>query len=98
VKESLIVRQILDYCAAKHVFAFQLGTGKFFFEGRAFKSHSLGPGAADILVPREGSVWIECKNETGRQSAVQKMFAEECRERGDRYIVARSVDDVKGWV
>lgn len=94
MKESLIVRQVLDYLAAKRIFAFQLGTGRFYFQGRAFKSHSLGAGASDILAPAEGSIWIEVKTEHGRQSAVQRSFERMVRDRGDRYVLARGVDDL----
>ena len=39
--------------------------------------------------------WIEVKNTKGRQSAEQKSFQEYVEGLGHRYILARSVDDVR---
>jgi hypothetical protein len=105
--ESQIVRQILDWLAAEHIFAFRLNTGTFAGEYKGKKSftrsHSLGAGAADIFaLPdfRDGSGriitawWIECKTEKGKLSPEQKSFAEYVQGLGHNYIVARSAEDV----
>ena len=102
MRESDIVKQMLDYLRARHTFAFRLGTGTIIlpYKGtmRAFRGHDLGPGAADIMVPPEGTIWIEVKNERGRQSAAQKSFEQMVTAFGHKYILGRSVDDLKGKV
>jgi hypothetical protein len=104
MKETHIVHQILDYLAAKHIFAFQIGTGMFFgqYKGKswAFKAHSLGPGAADILCQRTDLVllWIECKVPGRAQGRAQRQFEDWVTSLGHRYVIARSIDDLAGIV
>lgn len=109
--ESQIVRQILDYLAAEHIFAFRLNTSAFSgeYKGKRWftRSHSLGPGAADILAIPEirlpveqlrivlRPIWIEVKTAKGKQSSEQKSFQDHVESLGHRYILARSVDDVR---
>jgi hypothetical protein len=75
------------------------------------RSHSLGAGAADILslpvinVPDEMlefikspqiiPTWIECKTAKGKQSPEQANFQAYVESLGHKYILARSVDDVR---
>jgi hypothetical protein len=99
MRESEVLKQIIDYLNARHIFNMRLNTGAFFGgeEKRwAFRSHNLGPGCADILVPGRGSIWIEVKNEKGKQSAVQRGFEQMVTTYGHIYILARSIDDLKG--
>jgi hypothetical protein len=113
VSESQIVRQILDYLAADHIFAFRLNTSATKIGNRFFRAHSLGPGASDILsfpvvsgfvhsneclnhpVRHIQPTWIEVKTSTGKQSLEQKSFQEHVESLGHRYILARSVDDIR---
>lgn len=99
MKEADVQRQILDYLKAEHRFAMRVNTGAFVLEAngkqRLFRSHSLGPGAADILVPASGSLWIECKNEKGKQTIAQKGFEQMVEELGHLYVLARSIDDLR---
>jgi ribosomal protein L40E len=43
-------------------------------------------------------LWIECKSEKGRQSEAQKIFQQQVEAIGHHYLVARSSDDVLGWM
>jgi len=110
VSESQIVRQILDYLAAEHVFAFRLNTSAFSgeYKGKRWftRSHSLGSGVSDILALPEIydicadtdmilPTWIECKTENGKQSEHQKCFQIYVESLGHKYILARSVDDIR---
>jgi hypothetical protein len=45
----------------------------------------------DVIVP----VWIEVKADKGKQSPLQKSFQDQVEDEGHRYIVARSIEDVK---
>ena len=99
MKEAAILRQIADYLSAQRIFFFRLNTGSLFggSERRwAFRAHSLGAGAADILALPAGlpPLWIEVKNQRGRQSQAQKEFERTVREQGHKYVVARSIDDL----
>ena len=104
--ESQIVRQILDYLAAEHIFAFRLNTSAIKIGDRFFRAHSLGPGAADLLaIPKPKyygcdlyhflPAWIECKTTIGKQSPEQKSFQQYVESLGHDYILARSVDDIR---
>jgi hypothetical protein len=98
MKESAVLKQVMDYLQARRVFAFRLGTGAFFFEHRAFRAHSLGPGAADILALPQGKppVWIEVKATGGRQRAEQCIFEAVVLTEGHKYVLAYSIDDLEG--
>jgi hypothetical protein len=88
VRESDIQAAIRDYLR---------WTGWF-----CFKVHqSLGcyPGVADLYAIKDGrSVWIEVKRPGGRQSDDQAQFQSEVEKHGGIYILARSVEDVKGAI
>jgi hypothetical protein len=103
LRESDVLHQVLDYLAVRHVFAFRLSTGAFFGDhkgkGWAFRSHSLGPGAADILAfGPSGPIWIECKAPRGRQRPSQKVFETLVKDWGHVYLVVRSIDDLAGVI
>ncbi len=102
VKESQIVRQILDYLAAERIFAFRLNTSATQIGTRFFRAHSLGPGTADIFSIRRSSggyfhpLWIEVKTAKGKQSREQELFQKYVESNGHTYILARDVEQVKG--
>lgn len=99
MKESDVQKTILDGLAAKRVFAFRLNTGSGWAGGRPVKHHSLGKGAADILAfPGREVLWIEVKNEQGKQKPEQRGFQEFVEEHGQRYIVAKSWEDVEKFL
>lgn len=47
--ESEVQRSILELLTVLRIFAFRINTAAFKVDKRFFRSHSLGPGAADIL-------------------------------------------------
>lgn len=105
--ENDIQRAILDYLAAEHVLAFRMQVGAFSseYKGKTRFMRVGTPGMADILAfplhPDDWSVmqphplWIEVKIEKGKQSDLQKSFQEQVEREGHRYIIARSIEDVK---
>lgn len=107
--EGAVLRQILDWLAAKHILAFRMQVGGMAGEnsGKKWFMRFGTPGMADILAfPRSLSknaylditlppLWIECKAAKGRQSELQKSFQAQVERDGHRYIIARSVDDVE---
>lgn len=54
------------------------------------------PGAPDMFVAigELGWVAVECKAGKGKLSPAQREFAASCQRTGQRYLLARSVDDV----
>ena len=98
-KESEIQKAILEGLQAHKIFAFRLNTAAFKFGKRFFRAHSLGAGAADIVMFANYYVlWIECKTEKGKLSPQQYSFAAKVESEGHHYIVARSWDDVENWM
>lgn len=107
MKEADTQRAILDWLAAKHIFAMRMQTGATVAEYNGKKRcYRFGtPGCADILAfPQTGRLnsrgyitptWVECKSSIGKQSALQKSFQTQVEEQGHRYVLARSVDDVQ---
>ena len=53
-------------------------------------------GLSDLMCMRDGQVvFVECKTPEGRQSPEQVQFQKDCERHGVKYILARSVYDVK---
>lgn len=99
--EGCIQASIADYLAAKHVLAYRMNTGAVKLETRLVRFGV--KGMADILAfPTRCSVpsvlWIEVKSATGKQSPEQKSFEAQVRKAGHAYVVARSIDDLEGYL
>jgi len=102
MKESDIQRLILDWLAANRIWHIRLNAGAMFgsYKGKKWAVRFGRPGQADILVIKHhGStchrvIWIEVKNEKGKQSAAQEAFEREVNQQGHYYILARSLEDV----
>lgn len=112
MKEADVQRVILDWLAARRIYALRLNTGAGWRKGRPIKAHSGGAGVADILAFVRVTVgmslgvgeisvplWIEVKSDhRGVQSPEQINFEAKVRGEGHEYIVARRLDDVVGAV
>lgn len=108
MKEADIQSVILDWLAAKRIYALRLNTGAGWRNGRPIKAHSGGAGVADILAFIRVTVgmslgiaeisvplWIEVKSDhRGVQSPEQMSFEARVRSEGHEYIVARRLGDV----
>jgi hypothetical protein len=42
-------------------------------------------------------LWVECKAPNGKQSPAQYQFQVEAEERGEAYILAFGIDDIRGF-
>jgi hypothetical protein len=105
--EGAILKQILDYLAARNILAFRMQTGAVANEYKGKKRFMRfgTPGMADVLafpVDHYGNatfircpLWIEVKSSTGKQSELQKSFQEQVEDHGHNYIIARSIEDVE---
>lgn len=92
---------ILDYLQAKGVLAFRMNTGamRAEYKGKSRFMRFGVPGMADVLAfPLNHTMevlWIECKAPKGTQSGLQRSFQEQVESHGHRYILAKSLEDVK---
>ena len=88
IKESDILGQVRQYLRLKGwlVYRMQQGLG----------AHR---GFPDLVAVKAGRVlFVEVKTRTGRLSTFQEVFKQEIESQGLRYVVARSVDDVRALV
>jgi Holliday junction resolvase len=96
--ESYILSCILGYL--EHLpacLAWRNNTGGAVIRGRHVSFGS--PGSPDILCCYRGAfLGIECKSAVGRQSPIQKRWQQKFEAAGGRYILARSVQDVKSYL
>jgi hypothetical protein len=108
--EGYVLDAVMDYLAAKHIFAIRMQVGCARIDKRFVRFGV--PGCADILAatstgyvaqgtdgkrtPLQRVIWIECKAPNGKQSALQKSFQAQVEAQGHRYILARSIDDLEG--
>lgn len=107
VKETELQRLVMDWLAAKHIFALRMNTGQL--RNPAGRPVTFGlPGQADILafVPTMCSCgddgdrfiqpwWIELKAGKNGQSELQKSFRRKVESEGHRYILAYSLEYVE---
>jgi len=108
--EAQISRSIMDYLAARHVFAMRMNSGTRIgsYKGKNWAIHRHEPGTANILalphLPDHNltppyvvivPLWIEVKDATGKQSDLQASFQEQVEREGHKYIVACSIEDVE---
>jgi hypothetical protein len=102
--EGYVLDAVLQYLAAKRIFAMRMNSGAIRMEGqngrtRYFKGHE--PGTADVLAfePWNGNLfrphWIECKADQGRQSELQKAFQQKVEAEGHVYTLAYGIDDLE---
>lgn len=107
MKESDILATIMDGLAAKRIWRKRMNSGamKGSHKGKGWFVRFGEPGMADILATITNPVfgetkilWIEVKNEKGRQSDEQTTFMHEVRSEGHYYLVARSWEDVCGYI
>lgn len=68
-------------------------------EARREIAGGLRKGAPDLIAGKDGrSYWLELKTTVGRQSEEQKAFASLAPVFGAKYIVVRTLDDLKGII
>ena len=108
--EGSLLKLILDYLAAHHVFAMRMNPGAVKMDANRFMRFGT-PGCADILAfPKvvvhgplrmfevAHPLWIEVKSLKGKQSDLQASFQTKVESEGHKYILARSLEDVKAWI
>lgn len=98
VTESDVLHAVMDYIQRIGGYAYRQNSGAVVSEYKGKKRFIRygEPGASDIVavVPRTGSIgaialFIECKDETGKQSPAQRDWQTTMEIRGAIYIVCR---------
>ena len=99
--EGLLQRLVLDWLAAKHIFALRMNSGALINANGRPVTFGV-QGMADILAfPRWHDstslrvVWLELKAPRGQQSELQKSFQEKVESEGHRYLLIRSLDELE---
>jgi hypothetical protein len=84
--EQQIQTDIMEYLRWKGWFVFKIHQqGKYCYKG-----------ISDLIAVKDGvTIYVEVKNATGKLRPEQMKFMEDIERHGARYIVARSLDDVK---
>lgn len=98
MRETDIVRQILQYLSYRHIYCWRNNVGGTVYEGKSrnyFVKHGL-KGSFDIIgiLPDGRFLAIEVKNEKGRVSEFQQLFIDNINNNHGVAFVARSIDDV----
>jgi len=105
--EGHLQRLVLDWLAAKHIFALRMNSGTL--RDRTGRPVTFGiPGQADILAfphcwhikygyanDHVMPVWIELKAPRGKQSDLQKSFQAKVEAEGHRYLLIKSLDELE---
>lgn len=104
MKESELVRSILDYLTAKRIFHYRQNSGAFMSQNANGSKgfYRFGPnGAPDIIcVPHEGPhrgvyTGIEAKVGYNKQSPAQVAFQEALEASGGRYFLIRDLTELQ---
>lgn len=109
--EQQIQKSILDYLTICKIWHRRMNTGVLRNEYKGKKGFvRFGtPGMADILAmyqpvscdypnSHQRVLWIEVKAPKGKQSESQREFQNEVEGQGHAYILAKSIDDIAGWL
>lgn len=109
--EQQIQKSILDYLRIRKIWHRRMNSGVMASSYKGKKSFTRfgTPGMADILAmyqpvncdypsSHQRVLWIEVKAPKGKQSEAQLEFQSEVEGQGHAYILAKSIDDVAGWL
>lgn len=100
MKESDLLRLVMEWLSAKRILAFRQNTGAIKVDQRFIRFGVIGMadiiafpcnGENDCIIP----TWIELKVGSNKQSDYQKSFQKLVIREGHHYILARSLDDVE---
>jgi len=96
--EQITQVQIIHWLRWHKYFCFAIPNGEYRNKvtGAILKRQGVLAGCPDIeIILNDGKVlWIEVKSKKGVQSDSQKMFQKELEDRGHKYYIVRSLDDV----
>lgn len=96
MKETELVKQIMEYLYYKPGLFFRVNSGAFKTQAGGFYRFCSINGVSDILGVYKGKfVAIECKVGRNKTSPAQDRFLNAVKENGGIVIVAYSLDDVE---
>lgn len=97
--ENKLQRDIIDYLRAIGAVSGRIEVKGLQRFGHYTKDKSLFLGVADILAFYKGQMaFIEVKHGNNILSPAQEIFQQQCACCEVKYIVARSIEDVKAWI
>jgi hypothetical protein len=103
--EAALQRLVLDWLAAKHIFAIRCNSGTLI--NQAGRPVTFGvPGMADILafqqpmecpydVSHQRVCWIELKAPKGKQSEFQRSFQAKVESEGHKYLLIKDLSELE---
>lgn len=93
--EKALVNAIMQYLAAKKIFAWRQNTGAIKVEDRLIRFGVLGCSDIIGLLPNGKMFAIEAKSSKGRLSLAQKSFLDAISKNGGIAIVAKKLEDIE---
>lgn len=95
-REHNVQNDIRLWCGINDIPCFRCNVGRVLTADGKYFDTGLPNGFSDlILLYNHTIVFVECKNAKGKQREDQIHFMEYVRSYGYKYILARSVEDVK---
>jgi hypothetical protein len=109
MKEDLLQQKIViwfknNYCLRHHVprcsiFSVPNGGSRNIIEAKRLKATGMKAGVSDLIILIPGkTIFIELKNENGKQSLKQKEFQETVLNLNQEYYLLRSLDEFKSLI
>jgi len=94
MKEKDLQRLILDWLAAKRIFAWRNNSGAFVRDNHFYRFGS--QGSPDIFAVKNSKAFgIEVKGPKGKQSLGQREWQKGFEQAGGKYILAYALEDVE---
>jgi hypothetical protein len=94
VKEADLLKLVLDWLLLHRIFHRRRNTGAMKLEGERFVRFGKA-GDPDIEIWHKGRYYaVELKSEDGKQTQAQKNFQSDLEASGNKYILARSLEDL----
>lgn len=96
IREHNIQNEIRLWCGQHNILCFRCNVGKVQCLDGTWFDTGLPEGFSDLIVLTNNTIYfVEVKTKTGQQRNAQIAFQKCVEERGYKYIVARSVQDVE---
>lgn len=95
--EESIQKEIVNYCKLNNILIFSVPN-----EATRNNSKFIGmgvlPGASDLVLVLDKIIFVELKNEIGKQSQQQIEFQNKVEEKGHEYKLIRSLTEFKNLI
>ena len=98
--EHQIMNEIRLWCGQNDILCFRANVGKVKGEDGRWFSSGLPSGFSDLLLLTNcgKAIFVEVKDEKGKQREDQKAFQKAVTDKGFTYTLARKVEDIKSVI